>query len=117
MRPIFVRLAAVAACCAAAWAAAQATPPQFAEPNLTERGARDMAASCGSCHGTRGRPVTGSPVAPLAGRPRDELVQAMTQFKAGSRPATVMHQIAKGYSDAEIAAVADYFARLRREGP
>jgi cytochrome c553 len=27
----------------------------------------------------------------------------MNDFKAGKRPATIMHQIAKGYGDAEIA--------------
>jgi cytochrome c553 len=38
----------------------------------------------------------------------------MAQFKSGGRPATVMHQIAKGYSDAEIAAMAEHFSRLPR---
>jgi sulfide dehydrogenase cytochrome subunit len=35
----------------------------------------------------------------------------MRAFKEGKREATLMHQIAKGYSDAEIAAIAAYFAR------
>jgi len=38
----------------------------------------------------------------------------MAQFKSGQRPATIMHQIAKGYSDAEIAALAAYFSALPR---
>jgi len=38
----------------------------------------------------------------------------LTQFKEGKRAATLMHQIAKGYTDAEIAAMADYFSRLAR---
>jgi cytochrome c553 len=38
----------------------------------------------------------------------------MQQFKAGSRPATIMHQIAKGYGDDELAALAEYFARQQR---
>ena len=73
-----------------------------------------MAASCAACHGTNGRAAPGSTVAGLAGRSRDDLVQVMGQFKAGQRPATVMHQIAKGYTEAEIAAMADYFSRLPR---
>jgi cytochrome c553 len=35
---------------------------------------------------------------------------ALTQFKEGKKPATVMHQLAKGYSEQELAALADYFS-------
>ena len=93
---------------------AQQPSPAFAAPNLTEKGVRSMAASCAACHGTNGRAAPGSTVAGLAGRSRDDLVQVMGQFKAGQRPATVMHQIAKGYTEAEITAMADYFSRLPR---
>jgi cytochrome c553 len=119
MRTGFLRLAAAAAALGAACAGAQqaAPPPQFAEPNLTERGVRALAANCAACHGTQGRPAKGSALDGLAGRPKEELVQAMTQFRAGSRPTTLMHQIAKGYSDAEIAAIAEYFSRQKREAP
>ena len=34
----------------------------------------------------------------------------MRAFRDGKRPATVMHQLAKGYSDAQIDALAGYFA-------
>ena len=73
-----------------------------------------MAAACSMCHGTNGKPVAGSVVAALAGKPADEIVQSMSQFKAGRKPATIMHQIARGYSDEEIAALAQYFSRQSR---
>ena len=73
-----------------------------------------MAANCASCHGTDGRSASGSPFAALAGRPRADIVQQMAQFKSGQRPATLMHQIAKGFSDAEIEALAGYFASQTR---
>jgi cytochrome c553 len=88
-----------------------APPPAFAAPNLTESGTRAMAVNCAACHGTGGNPVAQSTVAGLAGRPKEELVSAMVEFKEGKRPATLMHQIAKGYSEAEIAALADYFSK------
>jgi cytochrome c553 len=50
----------------------------------------------------------------LAGRPAAEITQMMAQFKGGQRPATIMHQIAKGFSDGEIAAMAEHFSRLPR---
>jgi cytochrome c553 len=38
----------------------------------------------------------------------------MLDFKNGRRPATIMHQIAKGYSDEQIAAIAAYFAAQKK---
>jgi cytochrome c553 len=34
----------------------------------------------------------------------------MKAFKDGTRPATVMHQLAKGYTDQQIEQLAAYFA-------
>jgi cytochrome c553 len=89
-------------------------PPAFAAPNLSESGVRSMAATCASCHGTMGKATPGSTVPALAGRPRQDIVDAMAQFRDGKRPATLMHQIAKGYTDAEVAALADYFSKQAR---
>jgi cytochrome c553 len=70
--------------------------------------ARGWAASCANCHGTQGRAQPG--MVALAGSDKDRLVATMQDFKSGRRPATVMHQLAKGYSDDQIAAIAAYFA-------
>jgi len=93
--------------------AQQPPPPAFAPSNVTQNGVRSMAANCAACHGTKGRPAAGSAVPPLAGRPQGELIAIMGEFKAGKRPATVMHQIAKGFDDAETAAIALYFEQQR----
>lgn len=69
---------------------------------------RDVAATCAACHGTDGR--SRGDVSSLAGRGKDELVQAMRAFRDGRRPSTIMQQLAKGYDDAEIEAAAAYFA-------
>jgi cytochrome c553 len=74
---------------------------------------RNLAASCAICHGTEGRAVTND-VIPLAGLPRDHIATQMRAFRDGKRPATVMHQIAKGYSDPQIDAIAAWFAAQKR---
>jgi sulfide dehydrogenase cytochrome subunit len=74
--------------------------------------ARSMAATCFTCHGNEGRSVGGVPPS-LAGRPKAELLQAMKDFKDGKRPATIMHQHAKGYSDQELDLIAGYFAGVK----
>jgi sulfide dehydrogenase cytochrome subunit len=69
-----------------------------------------LAATCANCHGTLGRAVEGASVPGLAGMPANTMVEQLKAFKAGTRPATVMHQLAKGFSDAQIDQVAAYFA-------
>jgi cytochrome subunit of sulfide dehydrogenase len=73
-----------------------------------------LAASCAACHGTQGKAVNGSTVVSLAGLSKDDIVAQLAAFKAGTRPATVMHQLSKGYSDAQIAMIAAYFAAQKK---
>jgi sulfide dehydrogenase cytochrome subunit len=51
---------------------------------------------------------------PLAGLPRDYIVSQMRALRDGQRQATVMHQIAKGYTDAQIDALAAWFSTQKR---
>ena len=74
--------------------------------------ARGLAATCTACHGTDGRSVGGVPPS-LAGRDRGELLQTMKDFRAGKRPATIMHQHAMGYTDAQLELIAGYFAGVK----
>lgn len=75
---------------------------------------RNLAAGCAICHGTQGKPAPNAPLIPLAGLPRDHIATQMRAFRDGKRPATVMHQIAKGYTDAQIDAMAAWFAAQKR---
>jgi sulfide dehydrogenase cytochrome subunit len=70
---------------------------------------RGLVAACFTCHGTDGRSTGGVPPG-LAGQSRDILLQAMKDFRDGKRPATIMHQQAKGYTDRELEVIAAYFA-------
>jgi cytochrome c553 len=71
-------------------------------------GAR-LAATCAACHGTAG--VTkGSTLPPLAGQPQQILSASLHAFKTGKREATIMTQLAKGYTDEQIEQLAAYFA-------
>jgi sulfide dehydrogenase cytochrome subunit len=74
---------------------------------------RSWAASCAACHGTEGRAQPG--MISLAGSNKDDMVKKMLDFKAGRIPAaTIMHQLAKGYSDEQIVAIAGYFSAQKR---
>lgn len=75
---------------------------------------RGLAATCANCHGTEGRTTEGSAIPSLVGMPRDYMIMQVKAFKDGSRPATVMHQLSKGFTDQQIETVATYFASLKR---
>jgi cytochrome c553 len=75
---------------------------------------KSLAATCANCHGTNGVAVAGSSVTSLAGLDKAYTVAQMKAFKAGTRPATVMHQLSKGYSDAQIDVIATYFAAQKK---
>ena len=70
--------------------------------------ARNLAATCANCHGTNGQ--ARGDMKPLAGLPAAKIVANLADFKSGAQSATIMHQIAKGYTDEQIRLVAAFFA-------
>ncbi|MBL0353320.1 MAG: c-type cytochrome [Candidatus Dechloromonas phosphoritropha] len=82
---------------------------QAADPNL----ARNLAATCANCHGTNGRAVPGAGIDVLAGMEKAKTLQKLADFKSGAKPASIMHQISKGYTDEQLDLIATYFAAQR----
>jgi cytochrome c553 len=104
MKPFIVGAWCVVVLCAAG-AAAEAMAQDA-------NAARSLAATCFTCHGSDGRSVDGVPPS-LAGQSKDYLLQQMREFRAGKRPATIMHQHAKGYTDEQLELIAGYFASVK----
>ena len=69
---------------------------------------RDVAANCASCHATDGKSRGGVPS--LVGQDKLSLVQQMKDFRDGKRRSTIMQQLTRGYTDAEIEAAAAYLS-------
>jgi cytochrome c553 len=99
------RLATLAATAALAW------PVQAQDAQTLQ--AAGLAATCASCHGTQGKGV-GSALPSLAGMNKNAMLEQLRAFRSGARPATIMHQLTKGYTDAQLEQVAAYFARQSR---
>jgi cytochrome c553 len=89
----------------AAAAMALAAPPALAQDAQL---ARNLAATCANCHGTNGAARGDMKV--LAGVSADKLIALMNDYRSGDQPATIMHQISKGYTDEQIKLIAGYFA-------
>lgn len=102
MKLVSARAAVVAALgLLAVGASAQAAPPDAVTM---------MAGTCVGCHGMEG--TSRGPASPtIAGMAPETFIDAMKSFQDGSRPATVMDRIAKGYTEDEIKQMAAYFAK------
>lgn len=89
---------------AAAWLACTPWVAQAQDAHL----ARNLAATCANCHGTNGQ--ARGDMKPLAGLSAEKIIAALADYKSGAQPATIMHQIAKGYTDEQIKLVANWFS-------
>ena len=83
-----------------------------AQSGGTDAQVRAWAASCAACHGTHGK--SNGAIPSLAGQDKQALLAKLQAYKSDQLSATVMHQHAKGYSDAELERLADYFSRQNR---
>ena len=68
------------------------------------------ASSCSGCHARKG---VDTAVPPLEGRTATDIVAQMQAFRTGQKPATVMDRIAKGFTDAEVEAIAAWYAQQK----
>jgi cytochrome c553 len=84
----------------------------LAVPALALGDAPPGAASCLGCHPAK---ADGGPVLALAKLPAEQIVAALQAYRSGTRPATVMDRIAKGFSDEEIDAIAQWYARASKK--
>ncbi|MGX2039695.1 c-type cytochrome [Methylocaldum sp. MU1018] len=106
-----VRILQASACAAAL---AISIPQAAFGDDLKRPDAANIALACGGCHGASGQGMGSIPA--IAGIPESEFVRAMQEFQSGSRSATVMDRIARGYRYQDFVALARFFEN-RREKP
>ena len=71
--------------------------------------------ACAACHGPDGRSQGAIPS--IDNLSAEDFIAALKAFRADARKGTVMNRIAKGVDDAEISAMAAYFAGRRGVEP
>jgi sulfide dehydrogenase cytochrome subunit len=98
---------------AAAQPAPPPGPPAAPARQLSPADAAMIASNCFACHGPDGHSPGTIPSLDKLNKKR--VLSDMKDFRTGEAPSTVMGRHAKGYSDAEIEAVADYLASLKKK--
>ena len=112
LRPALWLVAALMAPAAIAQtaAAAPAQPAAVAAAGPSVQDISLIAGTCANCHGPNGQSTGGIPT--LRGVGERHLLARMQAFKAGTATdATVMTRLMKGYDDAQIAALAQWFSK------
>ena len=71
------------------------------------------AAACEGCHGPGGKKPVSPDTPRLAGQEDDYLVQALIQYRKGSRQNPIMGAMAKSLTDPQIKDLAKYYAEQR----
>jgi cytochrome subunit of sulfide dehydrogenase len=102
------RIAAAAATLALLTGAAAAQP---AVAPVSDLQVAVWSSSCMACHGTDGK-AEGTGLR-IQGLPAADIYKSLLAFKTGSRQGTIMHQHAKGYTDAELQRIAQHFGALQ----
>ena len=85
-----------------------ATAPARAEAAPDALQLRSWAAACFNCHGPGGHAEKGNES--LAGKDAEEMFRKLMDYKSGRKPATLMHQLSKGYTDEQLKAIVGWFA-------
>lgn len=99
--PIFAALAATAML---------AAMPAAAQQRIAVLDDTVLAAqTCNVCHGSGSYVSPTMP--PIHGAAAEALYTALIEFKTDKRPYTIMGRIARGYSDAQLKALADYLSK------
>lgn len=75
---------------------------------------RLLASQCAQCHGTNGRAV--GDIDSLSGESAQEIYEEVLEMKYSSDTDDIMHRQAKGYTDAQIRLIADYYGSLNTGG-
>jgi len=65
-----------------------------------------LVASCANCHGTNGKGLIGAGIPLINKLTSEQLLAQLQAYKNGSREGTIMPQLAKGYTDEQLATIA-----------
>jgi cytochrome subunit of sulfide dehydrogenase len=78
--------------------------------NTYIKSGQHLALACMACHSSTQLPN-------LYGMPMLVLKQKIQDYASSATKATIMHQLAKGYSDAQIESIAAYFSSAKQSTP
>ena len=92
-------------------AAAGAAHAQAQNPDALKLYQRGLAATCANCHGTDGQGVVGTGMPVINHLSSAEILKKMLDYQSGALTGTIMHELAKGYTDEQLQTIASVLGK------
>jgi sulfide dehydrogenase cytochrome subunit len=73
--------------------------------------AQSLAATCANCHGTNGVSAPGATMPVINQLSSSVMYEQLQAYKTGARTGTIMHQLAKGYTDEQLKIIAEVLGK------
>jgi cytochrome subunit of sulfide dehydrogenase len=81
---------------------------QTSASNINQMG---LAATCANCHGTNGVGVPNGGMPQINHLSSEAMLTQLKAFKSGARTGTIMHQLAKGYTDEQLQTISNILGK------
>ena len=65
-----------------------------------------LAATCANCHGTDGKGIPNGGMPLIDHMSNEQMREELLAYKSGAKPGTIMPQLCKGYTDDQLATIA-----------
>lgn len=88
-----------------------ATPTVAQDIQAQRLYAQSLAATCANCHGTNAVSAPGATMPVINQLTSSAMYEQLQAFKTGARTGTIMHQLAKGYTDEQLKIIADVLGK------
>jgi cytochrome c553 len=85
--------------------------PALSQTSVSNINQLALAATCANCHGTNGNGVPNGGMPQINHLTPDAMLTQLKAFKSGARSGTIMHQLAKGYTDEQLQTIANVLGK------
>jgi cytochrome subunit of sulfide dehydrogenase len=85
--------------------------PALSQTSASNINQQSLAATCANCHGTNGNGVPNGGMPQINHLTPDAMLTQLKAFKSGARTGTIMHQLAKGYTDEQLETIANLLGK------
>jgi cytochrome subunit of sulfide dehydrogenase len=85
--------------------------PAMSQSTASNINQMSLAATCANCHGTNGVGVPNAGMPQINHLSSEAMLTQLKAFKSGARTGTIMHQLAKGYTDEQLQTISNILGK------
>jgi cytochrome c553 len=85
--------------------------PAMSQTSANNLNQLSLTATCANCHGTNGVGVPNAGMPQINHLSSEAMLTQLKAFKSGARTGTIMHQLAKGYTDEQLQTISNILGK------